>query len=316
MTDEIKTIGLSYLTDGKLGNHNAGEGGSQTSTLKKYGNKPYISGQSLRHAVKDYIKSQEPNKINCASEDSCGDIENCIICDLGYMNTDLDPSENFPTSRQSPLRMTPSVGVYDTPITTDMIVQFGVGGSVKKEEGSDESHGNSIAYRELTENVYSGAWTLDSYMVGRRESEAMYHDNEIGNRYERTIDNKISESERINRINLIIDALQHYSKLAGQSRHMSDFMPDLAICTRQPTYNQRISNALHVNSESKKLNIKALESVCKDIVNQDGEIYVSGTYNPNVITNWEEVFEMLESIDGVKVLDTVSECYDELKYDQ
>lgn len=316
MTQKTKTIGLSYLTDGKLGNHNAGEGGSQTATLKRYGNKPYISGQALRHAVRDQIKALESEKINCTPEDACGDIENCIMCDLlGYMNTDLDPNENFPTTRQSPLRMTPAIGVYDNPITTDMIVQFGVGGSVKKEEGSDASHGNSIAYRELIENVYSGSWTLDSYMVGRRESESMYQDNEVGNKYERTVDDKITESERHERIDLIIDALQHYNQLAGQSRHMSDFMPDFVICTKQPTYNQRISNALHVNPETKELNTKVLKSVCKDIINQGGEIYASGTYNPNVINNWSDAMETLESIDGVTVLDTVSECYDELKYE-
>lgn len=316
---EHNTIGMAYLTHGQLGNHNAGEGGSQLSDLKMYDNKPYISGQALRHAVRDALKMQTSEGVDCTPTDACGDVSNCKMCDIfGYMNTDLDPREEdgHEPTRTSPLRMTPSLGIYSEPVTTDMIVQFGVGGSVKKEDGSDADHGNSIAYRELVENVYHGAWALDKAMVGRRESEEMYGDRQTGHRYERDIVELVDESERQTRVNELINALRDHSQLAGQARHMADFMPDLCVAAELDSYNQRITNALQVDEESKELNINLLESVCTDIVELGGKVYIAGNYNNEIITNWDELFDSVERINGVEKTESVTQCYEKLKYDQ
>lgn len=316
---EHKSIGIAHLTHGKLGNHNAGEGGSQLSDLKMYDNKPYISGQALRHAVRDALQMHTSNGVDCTPTDACGDVENCKMCDIfGYMNTDLDPSEEdgYEPTRTSPLRMTPSLGVYPKPVTTDMIVQYGVGGSVKKEEGSDSDHGNNIAYRELVENVYHGAWALDKSMVGRRESEEMFGDRDTGNRYERKVKDVVGDEERKERINELIDALRDHSQLAGQSRHMADFMPDLCVAAELESYNQRITNALQVDDETEELNVDLFESVCRDIVDMGGNVYVAGNYNNEVISNWEELFETIKGIEGVEIKESVTQCYNELKYDK
>ncbi len=312
-----KSIGMAYLTHGQLGNHNAGEGGSQLSNLKMYDNKPYISGQALRHAVRDALRTHTTEGVDCTPTDSCGDIENCKICDkFGYMNTDLNPNDEdgHQPKRTGPLRVTPALGVYPKPVTTDMIVQYGVGGSVKK-ESDQESHGNSIAYREIVENTYQGAWMLDEYMVGRREHEEMYDSRDTGHRYERKVVDEVPDEERIQRINTLIDSLRDHCNLAGQARHMADFMPDLAVAAELPTYNQRITNALQVREETNELNIQAFESICKDITSLGGNIYVAGTYNANVISNWDDLFETVEQLDSVEKVDSVTECYERLKYD-
>jgi CRISPR-associated protein Cas7/Cst2/DevR subtype I-B len=316
---EKKYIGMAYLSHGKLGNHNAGEGGSQLSDLKMHDNKPYISGQALRHAVKDALKMQTSDGVECTSTDACGDLGNCKLCDIfGYMNTDLDPREEdgHEPTRHSPLHMTPSVGVYQRPVTTDIILQFGVGGSVKKEEGSDADHGNDIAYRELVENVYHGAWAIDETMIGRRESEEMYSDRKTGHRYEREVVDFINENERKTRANELINALRDHSQLAGQARHMADFMPDLCVAAELGSYNQRIANALQVDEESEELNVKLLKSVCADIVELGGTVYIAGNYNNEIIKNWDELFDAIEKMNGVEKLDYVTKCYEELKYDE
>lgn len=315
---EHKSIGMAYLTHGKLGNHNAGEGGSQLSDLKMYDNKPYISGQALRHAVRDALQMHTSEGVECTPTDACGDVENCKMCDIfGYMNTNLDPSDEdgHEPTRTSPLRMTPALGVYSKPVTTDMIVQFGVRGSVKKEENSDEDHGNNIAYRELIENTYHGAWALDETMIGRRESEEMHESESSGHRYEREVVDKIGDESRRNRVNELIDALRDHSQLAGQSRHMADFMPDLCVAAELDSYNQRITNALQVDEESENLNVETLRSVCRDITNMDGQVYIAGNYNNQVVSNWGEVFDVAEDLDGVRKLESVTKCFEELKYD-
>lgn len=311
MTNENKSIAMAYLSHGRLGNHNAGEGGSQLSNLKMYDNKPYISGQALRHAVRDALRQHTSEGIDCTPTDACGDVENCRICDIfGYMNTDIEPN-----TRTSPLRMTPALGTYPRPVQTDMIVQFGVHGSRKKDEDSDSDHGNQIAYRELIENTYHGAWALDISMLGRRESEEMFEDREPGHQYEREMENFVKEQERHERVNLLLAALRDHAQLAGQARHMADFMPDLAVAAEMTSYNQRVTNALQVDEETEELNVQTLESVCNDITTLGGTVYVAGTYNQNVIENWNEVMDAVSNLDDVEVLDSVAQCYERLRYD-
>lgn len=311
---ETKAIGMAYLSHGQLGNHNAGEGGSQLSNLKMYNNKPYISGQALRHAVRDALREITDEGVDCSPEDACGEIETCKLCDiLGYMNTDFKGGQDGkPNTRTSPLRVTPAVGQKEMPVTNDMVVQFGVGGSVKKEEDSDSDHGNSIGYRELIENTYRGSWMIDISKIGHREIEYMEGD-EAGHRYNRQLEDYLDSDEKEERIKDLLTALQNHCHLAGQSRHMADFMPDLAVAATLPSYNQRVANSLHLRNED-ELETNALQSVLQDIVDQGGEVYISGTYNPEVISNWDEVKAVVDSFgDEVQWTDSVTECYNKLK---
>jgi CRISPR-associated protein Cst2 len=305
-------LGMAYLTHAQLGNHNAGEGSKQLSDLKMYGNRPYISGQAYRHAIRDAVQAHANNGVNCTPYDACGDLEQCVLCDLfGYMNTDLE--EPTPNKRISPLRVTPLVGQYDAEVTTDMILQYAPGGSRKKDdnEGSDDSNGadNRIGYRELTENVYKGAWMLDCASVGQREREGFNGDNEAGHRYERELET-VAE-DRTERVRTLLTGLRNATGLAGQARHMADFMPDVVVATASDTYSQRVTNALHLDDG--ELNISAFESVLADLTHDGGQIWVAGTHNPTVMDNWEPFFDAAASYDGVEVCPSVSECYDALE---
>ncbi|XGI83421.1 type I-B CRISPR-associated protein Cas7/Cst2/DevR [Halorutilales archaeon Cl-col2-1] len=305
----MKAIGMNYLTYVDLGNHNAGEGGSQLSDLKKYGNKPYISGQAYRHSIKDALKAivDDLSTVDCTPRNACGDIENCKLCDLfGYMNTDLEPDDGEPNpNRVSPLRVSPLVGQYDMPITTDLVVQYDVEGD------------NRMARREIEENVFKGGIALDLDSIGRRENEEVNTDRDYDEQYHRELENEIDEDERKERAKELIDAVQNSTQLAGQARHMADFMPDLLVVSSQDQYNQRVSNALHVDPESGELNTKSFESVLQDLTNMEsdgeGKVWVAGTYNPEVISNWDEVMETAEEIEGVTIVDTVSGCYEAVK---
>jgi CRISPR-associated protein Cst2 len=314
MAEETKAIAAATLTHVDLGNHNAGEGGSQLSDLKRIGNRPYISGQAYRHAIKDALQAETSEGVDCTPRQACGDISTCKLCDLfGYMNMDLQPSEGEPRpKRTSPLRVTPLVGQYDASTTTDMILQYAVGGD-EKGAGEGDDPQNRIGYREMTENVFKGAWALDVEAVGRREVEDIDTDANHKNRYSRDMKQEIDEKKRDDRIGELLSALLNASQLAGQARHMADFMPDLIVGAATPVYNQRVLNALHVDPETRNLNTEALRSVFTDLENQDAEIWMAGTHNPNVIANWDEVMEIGSSTECVNVEDSVTDCYDSMQ---
>jgi CRISPR-associated protein Cas7/Cst2/DevR subtype I-B len=304
---------MAYLTHAQLGNHNAGEGSSQLSDLKMYGNRPYISGQAYRHAIREALQElADDERVNCTPQDACGELTECLLCDLfGYMNTDLE--EPTPAKRVSPLRVTPLVGQYDAEVTTDMILQYAPGGSRKKDddaESSDTSDGpdNKIGYRELTENVYKGAWMVDCESIGQRERDGFNGDEDPGHRYERDFETVAEDTDARGRV--LIDALQNASGLAGQARHMADFMPDVVVGTATDTYSQRVTNALHL--EDGALNIPAFESVLADLTHDGGSVWVAGTHNPTVMDNWDAFFDAAADAEGVEVCDSVSACYDEI----
>lgn len=318
MAQDPKAISAATLTHVDLGNHNAGEGGSQLSDLKRIGNRPYISGQAFRHAVKDALRAETHEGVDCTPQYACGDISTCKMCDLfGYMNTELNPSNGDPLpKRTSPLRVTPLVGQYDASTTTDMILQYAVGGDVKKsdeDEVDDERLENRIGYREMTENVFKGAWAIDVDAIGRREVEDIDTSANHGNRYSRELEDEISEEKRADRVEELLTALLNTTQLAGQARHMADFMPDLVVSATLPVYNQRILNALHVDPETRELNANALKSVLADLDNQGATVWMAGTYNPNVISNWDEVMDIGSTMDHITVADSVTDCYAAMK---
>ena len=122
-----------------------------------------------------------------------------------------------------------------------------------------------------------------------------------------------NDDERGKRLKELIDSIQNTTQLAGQARHMADFMPDLLVASAQPVYNQRIMNAIHLDGDTGEVNEELLESVLRDLVNMDADVWIAGTHNPSVITNWEGVMETAGQIDGVEVVDSVTECYGKLK---
>lgn len=294
-------FGMAQLTHVDLGNHNAGEGGRQLADLKTVGNRPYISGQAYRHAIKDALRDLTADGVDCTPRHACGEISTCKLCDLfGYMNTDLGEDDPQP-KRVSPLRVTPLVGQYDRPVTTDMILQYGV----EDEEGDLD---NRIGYREMTENVFKNALCLDIDAVGRREAEATHEDG--GRiRYSREFRDEITADERAARVQELLAAIQNTTQLAGQARHMADFMPDLLVAATFPTYNQRVTNALHVDRETGDLDTATFESVLVDLVEMGADVWVAGTRNPTVINNWEAVFDITDATDGVQMVDSVVECF-------
>jgi len=114
-----KAIIATWLFKTSLSNLNAGEKATNLTELKTYGNGlPYISGQSVRHAVRKAIQRENPDAFKCTVEYPCGDIANCWLCDIfGYMQPNG-------TKRWSPLKVTPALGQIKHKIITDLILRL------------------------------------------------------------------------------------------------------------------------------------------------------------------------------------------------
>ena len=114
-----KAIIATWLFKTNLSNLNAGEGSSNLKEIKTYNNGlPYISGQSVRHAIRKAIQRENKEAFKCTVEYPCGNIKNCWLCDIfGYM-------QPKGTKRWSPLKVTPAMGMIRTKITTDLILRL------------------------------------------------------------------------------------------------------------------------------------------------------------------------------------------------
>ena len=117
---EYKSLEISWIFETDLSNMNAGEGSTNLKEIKSYNNGlPYISGQSMRHALRSAMKRENKDEFKCTPEYPCGDIKNCWTCDLfGY----LLPSSG--EKRWSPIKASPALGQIRYPITTDLIFRM------------------------------------------------------------------------------------------------------------------------------------------------------------------------------------------------
>jgi hypothetical protein len=111
----------------------------------------------------------------------------------------------------------------------------------------------------------------------------------------------------------LVDAIRRTTQLAGQARHMADFMPDLVIGGVLPEYNQRLQTALQVDRETQELETQTMAQVVRDLDQIDGELFLAGNRNPHALENWNEVMDTAENIDALTVCDSVTECFESVK---
>lgn len=198
---EEKCIIATWLFKTDLSNMNAGEGSTNLKELKTYNNGlPYISGQSVRHALRKAIQREHPDAFKCTPEFPCGDIGECWLCDMfGY----LLPKDG--AKRWSPIKASPALGQKRSSITTDLIFRmvhdiecpnpdckekiYPLAGREKDEEGKVKEKKitqgqtlycpkcnkeyeapydirQALAYKQLTDNVYRTSISIDANALG------------------------------------------------------------------------------------------------------------------------------------------------------
>ena len=323
MMPNIKGITMVWLSKTDLSNLNAGEGGGGNVTeLKTYGDgpKPYASGQSVRHALREAIERNNPGVFHCTPESPCGDIESCWLCDLfGFLNPKLD--EGF-ERRWSPIKATPALGQIASDIVTDLLIRMSDKPKPKTrraqtkedQESSDNEEKRKrdqrMAYVQMMSNVYRIGLSLDFANIGFAK-KAKYDG--TGNKAEfkgwEELTN-ISLDERKKRAVAVLEATGGITDFAKQARNAASLSPDIFIASIHSRYSHRTLRALECNDDG-KVETETLKVILEDLRDEETTLFFG--FTPNVVENDDELlatvkeFE-LEPVNPIRALKNLAEA--------
>ena len=284
----LKGITMVWLSKTDLSNLNAGEGGGGNATeLKTYdnGRKPYASGQSVRHALREAIERNNPGVFLCTSESPCGDVQNCWLCDLfGYLNPKL--GEGF-DRRWSPIKATPALGQIVNDIVTDLLIRM----SDREKSDEKQTRDQRIAYVQMMSNVYRTGLSLDVANIGvvvRARYEGKGKDQAFGG-WETVAD--IKAEERRSRVVAVLEAIGGISDFAKQARNAASLSPDIFIASTHSRYSHRTLRALECEDDG-NVNTDTLRVILQDL-QDDGATPFFG-FTPRVVANDDALLETVK----------------------
>lgn len=310
MHPEARSLNVVWLSRTSLTNLNSGEGGSNYIDVKRYrwmGTEyPYVSGQAMRHVLREAIRREIPPEEACVADDqgvTCGQIERCVLCDLfGYMK----PREHQgAVVRVSPLKVSPAMGLLpaDANGTVDFLTRR------HRAEEAGGMAGDIIVNVEMGLNVYKAGLALDLERVSVEETLVKEEpdEKETGRRRQawqrRTLqwELRVESRERDRRIRLLLEALTHLTDFSKQARALTDFSPDLMLVAAEPRYSHRLQKALEVTTAPGRveLDLDRIKAILAEI--QPGALYVGAGSIPGVVDNQPEVDRVLEDL-GVERL--------------
>lgn len=273
-----KCVTLTWLSKVDLSNLNSGEGGGgNVVELKTYrsGRRPYASGQSVRHALREAIERGNPGCFKTTPEAPSCDIKEDWLCDLfGY----LSPRKGEGSDRRwSPIKCTPALGQLDAEIVTDLLLRM----SDLEKSDAGGAKDQRLAYVQLAENIFRTGLTIDIHAVGRKLVVE-------GNAATKTITKRewqpeYDETERQKRVRATIMALAQMGDFAKQARNAVSFAPDVFFAAVLPTYTQRGLRVLELDKDG-NADISTLQVVARDLKQFDGARLFVG-HTPNVINN-------------------------------
>ena len=304
----FKGITMVWLSKTDLSNLNAGEGGGGNVTeLKTYDNglKPYASGQSVRHALREAIERNNPGVFLCTPESPCGDVQNCWLCDLfGYLNPKL--GEGF-DRRWSPIKATPALGQVANDIVTDLLIRM----SDREKSDDKETRDQRIAYVQMMSNVYRIGISLDVANIGmvvRAKYEGKGKDQAFGG-WETVTDIEIEE--RRDRAIAVLEAIGGITDFAKQARNAASLSPDIFVASTHSRYSHRTLRALECDDDG---NVKTdtLRIILQDL-RDDGATLFFG-FTPHVVKNDDALLETvkefgLEPINPIRGLRNLTEVF-------
>ena len=296
-TTALKGVAIVWLSKTDLSNLNAGEGGGGNVTeLKTYdnGRKPYASGQSVRHALREAIHRNNPGVFRCVPETPCTQVAECWLCDLfGFLNPIADKGFN---RRWSPIKVTPALGQIASDIVTDLLIRMS-----DKEKEDKETSDQRIAYVQMMANVYRVGLSLDVANVGR-VVEPQYEGK--GKKatfkgWETTVE--IGHAAKIERAVAVLDALGGIADFAKQARNAASLAPDVFIASTHTRYSHRTLRALELD-EKGEVKTEVLQVILQDLRDDDAEIFCG--FTPGVVQNDTALTQLLEEF-GVEIVNPI-----------
>ena len=290
---DLKGVAMVWLSKTDLSNLNAGEGGGGNVTeLKTYdnGRKPYASGQSVRHALREAIHRNNPNTFLCVPETPCTKVEECWLCDLfGFLNP--KSGEGF-DRRWSPIKVTPALGQVASDVVTDLLIRMS-----DKEKEDKQTLDQRIAYVQIIANVYRVGLSLDIANVGKVITPQ--YDGKGKNAefkgWETTVE--IEQEKKIERTVAVLEAIGGISDFAKQARNAVSLAPDIFIASTHTRYSHRTLRALELDKDE-KVKIKVLRVILQDLRDDGAELFCG--FTPDVVKNDEDLTQLFNEF-GVEI---------------
>ena len=296
-TTALKGVAIVWLSKTDLSNLNAGEGGGGNVTeLKTYdnGRKPYASGQSVRHALREAIHRNNPGVFLCVPETPCTQVAECWLCDLfGFLNPIAEKGFD---RRWSPIKVTPALGQIASDIVTDLLIRMS-----DKERDDKQTSDQRIAYVQMMANVYRVGLSLDVANVGK-VVEPQYEGkgkNATFKGWETTVE--IGPTVKVERAVAVLDALGGIADFAKQARNAASLAPDIFIASTHTRYSHRTLRALELN-EKGEVKTEVLQVILQDLRDDDAEIFCG--FTPGVVQNDTALTQLLDEF-GVEIVNPI-----------
>lgn len=284
---ELKGISIVWLSKTDLSNLNAGEGGGGNVTeIKTYenGRKPYASGQSVRHALREAIHRNNPGVFLCVPEAPCTNVAECWLCDLfGFLNPIADKGFD---RRWSPIKVTPALGQIASDVVTDLLIRMS---GIEKED--KKTADQRIAYVQMMSNVYRLGLSLDVANVGKVITPQYEGKGKNAKFNGWKTDVEIEKAEKIKRTVAVLDAIGGISDFAKQARNAASLSPDIFIASTHTRYSHRTLRALELDDEG-HVNTKTLQVILQDLKDDGAKLFCG--FTPGVVKNDDALTQVLD----------------------
>lgn len=291
---EIKGINMVWLSEVDLTNLNSGEGESNFVDVKKFKKDnieyPYVSGQAMRFYLRESIRRDlNDNEAMCLPNnkgETCGNIENCINCDLfGFMTTIKDKGADV---RTSPIKISPAIGLlpFEDNSNIDFLTR-------KHRVGEGEKNKGDIVNVEIGTNIYKSGLSIDVRAVGAIEIIKENENTNVPSELEMDFKLK-NENERYNRIKKVLTGILSISNYSKQARLLVDFTPDIFAISLQNQYNHRLQK-LFILDEDRNLNISRINDILDDVLEYSNDIVIGWT--SGIINNEIDVKKVFKDKD-------------------
>jgi CRISPR-associated protein Cst2 len=288
---------IGFLNKVNVASLNGAEGnGDNVTVIKKIsdskGNEyAYVSGQALRRYIKETLMQlgEKITEVNEKGEPTFKDekgkqvdlnkklkdykekaFKEFVDLDLfGYM---------FPNGsrRWSPVKVSPLISVLPYKGEMDYLTR-------KQKSTNDKKAGNIVQIEIDTLNFMRGNIVINIEHIGNEVDEYTYEITPI-----------LSDNEKKQRIDKLLDSIKYLNGGAKQARNLENIAPQFVIITKQKTGLPFLLNALTVDEEG---NID-IETIKEALNNYEYDEVVIGI-NKGIFKNEEDVIKEFENVTSV-----------------
>ena len=260
-------LNIAYITKVNVASLNGGEGtGGNVTVMKKIANAKgdefaYVSGQALRRYMKETLLqlgariTEVDEKGQPTFRDEKGktvDLDKKLkeyqeVAFKKFVDLDLF-GYMFPNGgrRWSPVKVTPLISILPYKGEYDYLTRK----QKPKKEGAKS--GNIVQVEIDTMNFMRGNIMVNADHIGNEVDEYTYELKEI-----------LSEEEKIERLNIFLEAIKNFNGGAKQARNLEDISPKFVIIAKQKTGNPFLLNSLDVDSDG-NINIENIKEAIDD----------------------------------------------------